>query len=148
MASIQRQTTVNAPADAVFAYLTDFSRHPEWAGQKLAITPAAAGPCAVGSTYSSVGHQMGTHRGTVTVTELVPNQKLVFESDDDTGRFRHTFVLKGEGAQTELSKTFEPLQPGAMFRVMSPIILRFLTPKALTQDVERIKAKVEGAAAK
>jgi uncharacterized protein YndB with AHSA1/START domain len=147
MPRIESQTTINAPAEAVFAYLTDFSRHPEWAGQQLAITPANEGPAKVGSTYSSVGHQMGTHRGIVTVTELVPNQKLVFESDDDTGRFRHTFELKGEGAQTELSKTFEPLQPGAMFRVMSPLILRFMTPKALAQDVVRIKAKVEGAAA-
>ena len=144
MASIERQTTIGAPAEKVFKYVADISRHGEWAAHRLEIEQSSQGPIAVGSTFTSVGHEMGTHRGQVTVTEFVPSSKLVFEAEDDTGRFRHHFLLQAEGGGTRLTKGVEPLRWSLMFKLLSPVATAFLFPRGLDGDLQRIKAKLEG----
>ncbi len=144
MSSIERQTTVSAPAAEVFSYLADIGRHGEWAGHNLLIEKTSPGPVGVGSTFACEGHQMGTHRGQVTVTEFAPNSKVVYESQDDTGHFRHYFVLLEEGGATRVTKGVEPLKMAPMFRILSPIANAFLVPRGLEGDLKRIKAKLEG----
>ena len=143
MSRIERQLELNVPVDKAYSYLADMPRHGEWAAHKLEIQPASPGPLAVGSAFNCTGHQMGTHRGTVTITELVPNQKLVFESDDDTGRFRHGFILKQEGGRTVLVKSVEPLQMRGPLKLLAPIATAFMIPRALDGDLRRIRAKLE-----
>jgi uncharacterized protein YndB with AHSA1/START domain len=145
MPRVERETTVNVPAEKAFPYLADVSRHVEWAGHQLEVQKTSDGPIAVGSTFSSVGHQMGTHKGQVTITELVPNQKIVYESQDDVGHFRHYFVLAQKDGGTQITKGFEPLKLSLMFRVLSPFILRVAAPKGLAGDLQRIKEKLEAA---
>ena len=64
MKQYEEQITINAPADKVYAYVSDFTRHGEWAGHGLAVTKDGDGPVAVGSTFSttakSVRHPEGT----------------------------------------------------------------------------------------
>jgi len=144
MAIIERQTTVNAPAEKVFSYLSEIPRHTEWAAHKLEIEPSSQGQIAVGSTFACTGHQMGTHKGRVTLTELVPNSKLVYEAEDDTGRFRHHFVLEEDGGSTRLTKGMEPLRFSLLFKILSPVALTFMVPRGLNGDLQRIKAKLEG----
>lgn len=144
MAIIERQTTVNAPAEKVFSYVSDIPRHGEWAAHKLEIEPSSQGQIAVGSSFNSVGHEMGTHRGKVTVTELVPNSKLVYEAEDDTGRFRHHFMLEEEGGATRVTKGVEPLRLSLLFKILSPVALAFMVPRGLDGDLQRIKGKLEG----
>lgn len=144
MATIEKQTTINAPAEKVFKYLSEIPRHTEWAAHKLEIEPASQGAVAVGSTFACVGHEMGTHRGQVTVTELVPNSKLAYEAEDDTGRFRHHFLLEEEGGATRLTKGVEPLRLSLLFKILSPVALTFMVPRGLNGDLQRIKANLEG----
>jgi uncharacterized protein YndB with AHSA1/START domain len=143
MAAIQRQIQVNAPAEKVFRYVSDIPRHVEWAGHKLQITPDAAGPAAVGSTFTCVGHQLGTHQGKVTVAELTPNSKLVYESDDDTGHFRHSFLLSEEGGATTVTKGVEPQPRSLPFKIMLPLLRATVIPRGLEGDLKRIKANLE-----
>ena len=49
MKKYEEQITINAPADKVYAYVSDFPRHGEWAGHGLAVTKDGDGPIAVGS---------------------------------------------------------------------------------------------------
>ena len=144
MAGIEKQTTVNAPAVKVFEYVSDISRHPEWAAHKLEVEKASEGPVAAGSTFACEGHQMGTHRGRVTVTELVPNQKVVYESQDNTGLFRHWFTLREENGTTRLTKGMEALKPSGLFRILAPLVAALAVPRALDGDLKRIKAKIGG----
>jgi len=143
MAAIQRQIEVNAPAEKVFGYVADIPRHVEWAGHKLQITPDAAGPVAAGSTFTCVGQQMGTHHGKVTVTDLAPNTRLVYESDDDTGHFRHFFLLTEEGGATKVIKGVEPGPRSPLFKIMLPLLKATVIPRGLEGDLKRIKAKLE-----
>jgi uncharacterized protein YndB with AHSA1/START domain len=148
MPRIERQTTISASPEAVFAYVSDISRHPEWAAQPLEMEPASAGPPAVGSVFKCVGHQFGSHAGEVTITELVPNEKVTFEANDDSGHFRHGFVIQQKDGKVLLVKTLEPLQMRGPLKLLSPIAKSVIMPRGLDGDLKRIKAKLEGAAAK
>ena len=144
MARIERQTTLDVPPEKAFSYVADIPKHCEWAGDKLEIEPKSQGPLAIGSAFSCVGHQMGTHHGEITITELVPNEKLVFESDDDTGRFRHGFMVKNQEGKTVLIKTVEPLEMRGVLRFIAPIAMNLMVPRAIDGDLKRIKARLEG----
>ena len=144
MARIERQTTLEVAAEKAFSYLSDIPKHSEWAGDKLEIEPASQGPLAVGSAFSCIGHQMGTHHGRITITELVPNEKLVFESDDNTGRFRHGFIVQNQEGKTVLIKSVEPLEMRGPLRIIGPIAMGFMVPRAIAGDLKRIKARLEG----
>src|SRR3990172_4224589 len=89
-----RQTVINAGPDKVFAYVSDISRHPEWAAHKLKMEPAATGSVGVGAKFSSVGHQMGMDsRDEVTVTEHSPAQRFSYEARSKEGLFRHVIAF-------------------------------------------------------
>jgi hypothetical protein len=85
---------------------------------------------------------MGAHREEVTVTEFKPPTKLVFESKGSLGLLRHWFALEERSGKTVLSKGAEAVRPSVLTRITSPAIRRAM-PKALQQDLERIKARVE-----
>src|SRR3972149_4178880 len=98
MSAIGSQLSINARPEQVFGSLYDITRHPEWAGHDLKVERTSSGPVAVGSTFSSVGHQMGEHKAQIKVMELQPNSSVGFEAEDDTGHFRHYFRLQpGDG---------------------------------------------------
>lgn len=53
METIQAEATIEiaAPAQQVFDYLVDLSRHPEWVANVSKVTPLTDGPARVGSRY-------------------------------------------------------------------------------------------------
>ena len=146
MAPIERQITINAPVADVFSYLADFPRHTEWAAHRLQIQQTSEGPVGVGTTLTSVGHQMGKdHTDQVTITELAPNSRIAFESVGEVGRMRHHFLLQEESEGTRLTKGGEVLQASLMVRLLTPILV-FMIPASFDADLKRIKAKLEGEA--
>ena len=147
MPAIERQIAINASPEQVFGYLSDITRHPEWAGHDLKVERTSSGPVAVGSTFSSVGHQMGEHRGQVRVTELQPNSSVVYEAEDDTGHFRHYFRLQPGDSGTLLTKGSDPLRLSLMLKLLMPIGRLYMVPRGLDGDLKRIKANLEGGSA-
>lgn len=145
MPAVQRETVVNTPPEKAFAYLSDFQRHPEWAAHRLEVQPEPPGDLAVGSTFRSVGHEMGTHRALVTVTELVPNQRIVYEAEDDTGRFRHHIAVQVRDGQTVIAKGVETLRLSLMLKLLTPLF-GIMIPRSLDGDLRRIKEKLEAQA--
>jgi len=145
MGTIERQTSIKASNAAIFGYLSDVAKHPDWAAQQLEVTRKSTGPIEVGSAFETVGHQFGEQPGTVTITELVPNSKIVYESDGKVGHFRHGFVIKDNGDGTSLvTKTMEPLEVKSLpLKVLGPIVRGFIAPKGLDGDLARIKEKLE-----
>ncbi len=75
----KQQITINAPAEKVFAYLADITKHPEWSKEehKLQVEKTSQGPIGQGATFRSVGHQFGRNEDTLTITEYVPSQRIV-----------------------------------------------------------------------
>ena len=143
--AVEKQLMINAPADKVFSYIADFPRHSEWAQHKLKVDQTSQGPVGQGTTYKSVGHEMGRdNEDTVTIAEFVPNQKLVFEVQGNAGHFRHWFQLKPADGGAELAKGFEVLKANFPFSLLLPVAMLFMVPGGLNGDLKRIKAKVEG----
>jgi uncharacterized protein YndB with AHSA1/START domain len=137
-----KETVVKAPPDKVFFYISDIQKHPEWAQHKLEVTAVSQGPIAVGSAYQTVGHQMGVSHDRVTVTEMVPNQKFVYESAGKAGLIRHAFELQPADGGTRVVKSMDGVKLALMTRLMAPMV-GMLAPKALGSDLAKIKAKLE-----
>ena len=144
--TVEKQITINAPADRVFSYLADVTRHSEWAqpGHRLEIEKTSDGPIGQGATFRSVGHQFGRNEDTVTITEYVPNQRIVYQSAGNAGLIRHSFELAPAEGGVQVTKGFEPVKARFPFSVLLPIVSLFVLPGALGGDLQRIKAKVEG----
>ena len=141
-----KQIVINAPAEKVFNYLADITKHSEWGNpsQKLQVEKTSGGPVGQGSTFKSVGKQFGTQNDTVTITEYVPNQKLVYQAEGNAGLIRHTVELSPSGGGTMVSKSFEAVKPKFPLTIMLPVVNGILQPRALASDLSRIKARLEG----
>lgn len=140
-----RGADIAAPPEKVYAYLLDFSRHSEWTtpGHDVRITPASPGPVVVGSSFNSEAHQFGSQRDRITVTELTPNRRIVYEATMKDGTvFRHTLDLEPSGNGTHLSKRMETLKRSLMFKLMAPVGA-LMAPGMVARDVERIKGRLE-----
>ncbi len=142
----EQQIVINAPAEKVFNYVADISKHGEWGqpSQKLQVEKTSEGPVGQGSTFRSVGQQFGRQEDTVTITEYVPSQRVVYESQGKAGHLRHWFKITPADSGVAVEKGFEIVKAGFPFVLFAPIVTAFIAPGALKGDLERIKAKVEG----
>ena len=148
----EREITIDAPRERVYAYLTDFARHPEWAEPKhhLRLQPPSA--VKVGATFTSVGKDFGRDsHNRVTITEVVPNERLVFEADQDDGTlWRNTYRLHdGPTGGTRLSKEVRSLRLPLAHRVLFTLLAPIVNAEAAgtyARDLQRIKTRIEGAA--
>jgi len=141
----EKQITINAPDDKVFSYVANFPRHSEWAQHRLKVEQTSSGPVGLGTTFKSVGHQFGRdNEDTVTITEFVPNQKIVYEAMTKEGHFRHWVEFKPAGGGVELTKGAQALKMNFPLNVLFAIIGPFVLPSGLNGDLKRIKAKLEG----
>lgn len=140
----EESTTVNAPVEKVFDYVSNFVRHGEWSSHGLQITREGAdGPVAVGTAYSTVAKQFGTQREKSTVVELSRNASFAWESTGALGLVRHWFTVAGANRSgTTLTKGFELLKPTFMGKLFTFRVKRD-APKNLRADLERIKSKLE-----
>ncbi len=145
MPRIERQITVNASPEQAFAYLSDITRHPEWAAHPLRIEQTSPGPVSAGATFASVGHQLGRdNQDRLTVTEFSPGEKVVYECQGDGGLIRHWVALHREGDGTAVVKGIEPVKLRFPFSALFPVLnLAGAIGRGLDGDLQRIKAKLE-----
>jgi carbon monoxide dehydrogenase subunit G len=142
MARIEQSATVNVPPEKAFNYLADVTRHIEWGSHLSSADKTSDGPVVVGSTFATVGKLFGTHEAEVKITELVPNQKITFESQDDSGHFRHEFILAPSNGGTAIIKAVEPLQTRGPLKLFSPI-LPLIVRRGFATDLKKIKERLE-----
>ena len=142
MKTFQAQTTIQAPSQAVFDYVSDFTKHGEWAGHGLAVTKDTDGPVAIGSTYSTVAKQFGTQREHSTVTELEPGAVFGWDSKGALGTIHHRFTVAAADGGTSLTKIAELSEPSFLAKVTSWRVSKGI-PEGLRADVEKIKAHFE-----
>jgi uncharacterized membrane protein len=146
MKRYQDQISINGPADRVFDYVADFTRHGEWAGHGLQVTKSTEGPVAVGTTFTTTAKQFGTQREQSTITEITPGTTFAWDSTGALGRVHHRFSLSEDGGSTTLSKAAEMVQPTFLAKMTSWKLSRDI-PKGLHSDLANIKTHVEGSAA-
>ena len=140
---IEQTIVISAPADKVFAYVSDLTKLTEWAQFSTEVRQTSQGPVGVGSTFDTSGKQFGKHTDHVTVTEYVPGKKFAVEVKGDAGESRNWFELADQGGSTKVTKVLEFIKPALSARLAAPVIRR-IAPKNLMKDLVKIKANIEG----
>jgi len=143
MAEFQKSLVINCTPEQAFAIVSDVARHPEWATTKLEVEKTSEGEIAVGTTFRTTGYQFGKHEGEVRIVELIPNEKVVYESNDDVVRNRHSFLLSPTEGGTLVTKSLQVLESkGLFFKIATPI-LGIIVPRGLGADLKNISAQLE-----
>lgn len=144
MPGTEKQAVIDAPAAKVFAYVADFTKHPEWGKHIVELTPTSEGPTALGSTFRSSAKQMGSHEATIRVSAFEPDRLLAYDVTDNTGDWHHEIRLAESAGQTTITKSIKMVRPAnVMSRVFAALAFPLLGPKGIQADVDRIKERVE-----
>jgi uncharacterized protein YndB with AHSA1/START domain len=140
---------IKAPREAVFAYVSDLSLHPEWSGAPLSITPLAAGPLAVGKEYLSHGDIPGQkdRPNQLRVTEYQPSTRFTFiAKDPDFGEIPHIFTFNSEAGGTLLERTvtvtLSPIKAFAYRTFIRPLVGKPSMERALAALKTKLEARV------
>jgi len=144
VAKYSSQTTINAAPDRVFEYVSDMTRHGEWAQHELRVSRTSSTD-GLGATYSSVAKQFGTQKETQVVVQHESPRHFAFDATGSLGLAHHAFEIAPAGSGSQVSKTMELTKPSLMARIVSPMIGK-QTRKSLEQDLAGIKQKLEGGA--
>jgi uncharacterized membrane protein len=142
----EEQTTVNAPPNAVYDYVSDFTRHGEWGGHGLEVTADGDGPAAVGATYSTTAKLFGTQREHSTLTEVEPNNVFGWDSKGALGIVHHRFTMSGGDGSTSVTKSAEFTQPSFLAKVTSWRLAKDV-PAGLRSDLQNIKTHLDSSGA-
>jgi len=135
---------------AVYAYVTDVERIPEWqhvAGVRK-VTKHDPGPLQVGSRFTMERTSRGnTATIDATVTGLDPGRRFDFhtvDSDGFVGDFSTT--LSDDSGATTLHWGVRMEPAGIMYRLMQPMIAREIRRSA-SADFAELRSKLEGGGA-
>ncbi len=137
---------IQAKPEAVYSYVSDLTRHPEWSGGRLRIEAGPAGPAKVGSTYQSYGDlpNQKERRNELRVTLVQPPSLFTFiAKDPDFGEVEHTFMFTSENDGTLVERTvstiLDPMKT-FMFKIfIHPLIGKPMMDKAM----KNLKQKFE-----
>ena len=150
MVKVEYDVTMAAPPEAVFDYVTDVERIPEWqsAAGVRRVTKADAGPLRVGSTFRMERESRGNvAQIDCTITTLEPSRRFDFhtlDNDGFVGDFRTTLAPAGDGTALNWSVRMQP--PNLLYRVLQPVIAREIRRSA-DLDFANLKRILEADAA-
>jgi uncharacterized protein YndB with AHSA1/START domain len=127
-------TWVPRDPETCFDYVANFSRHAEWATNRIEITPVDPNQSGAGARYRAVGHQGGKDwPADLEVTVYDRPRTLEFTAtggpigtpDGDPHRHTFTFTPDGEGTRIQLVRR-DPLPPNwsRFKRSLTPIVVR------------------------
>jgi len=111
-AHVERRTTIEAPAAAIFPWLNDFKKFNEWspwAERDPNMKREFSGPSSgVGATLSWEGDPDEVGSGTQKIVESVPDKRVVTELDfGDQGGGKASFDLVESDGKTEVTWAFD-----------------------------------------
>lgn len=134
------------------SYISDLTRHREWATNGIVVTPVSDGPIRVGSRFRSVGRQYGKEwPADLEVTEYDPPRSFAFTAtggplpSPEGDPHRHEFLLTPEdgGTRLELRRCdpAPPSWPSWFWHLVGPLVLRSAVGTRI-QTVERLRARL------
>lgn len=137
-------TTIDRPVEAVWAFLQDFDRVPEWNTQITEVRHTEGEPGEVGSTVTYVGKFLGrSFESPSKCTEAIPNQRRVNASTGGPFELEIEDVLEPVPGGTKLTSTFRGESHGFV-KLAEPVVVR-LTKKQFEAAAENCKALLEAA---
>ena len=110
MKRVERQATIGAPPDEVFAYVSDLEKLSEWQAGVVSAQRTSEGPMAVGATALVTREIMGNRvAAPLTITEYDPPRRLAIGSEVSGVKAHGTLDLEpsGDGQATDLTFAME-----------------------------------------
>jgi uncharacterized protein YndB with AHSA1/START domain len=138
------QRLIDTTPEAAFTYLSDVTRHDEWAGDsKLEVDQTSPGAVMVGATFERRGRQFGVKfEDEVKIVEFRPPERFAFDSTSNAGTFRHSFEFEPLNGKTRIVKEQRsvPLPQG-----FSPgrMVMELIRSQRLAGDLRRIAGQLE-----
>lgn len=148
--SAQWSVDVGKPAEAVFAYLADVSKHGEWSPKPLRVEGVQPGPVSTGATFTTYGWIPGDkeHRNDVEVTEVAPPNRLVLSSKDPGGgTFVNTFTVTAADGGCRVEREMDMPKPGGIVGALFPVLLATVVRPSVQKGMKQLKHNLEAAAA-
>lgn len=134
-------TEIHAPPDAVFAYVSDLTKHGEWAANDLRVQALDNAPVGVGKKYSSLATVRGREfRADLLVTQYNAPNVFAFSGKDETGKFTHRFTFEKIANGTRVTRTvsFDLSFPQYLFYLVA---LNRVRLPAARQALRRLQEK-------
>ncbi len=141
--------SINAKPEAVFAYVSDLTRHGEWSGG-LKVVPVSSGPIAVGSQYRSQGAVLNQkdRPNELHVTGYESPTRFAFVANDpDFKEVTHEFTFKPQGGGTLMERTVTVNLPPVIALAFRTFIFPLVGWPSMDKALAALKAKLEQSAA-
>jgi|GEM_PF-369742 len=147
-------TWVRVSPETAFAYVSDISRHNEWAENEVKITPLTPGLVRLGSKYEAVGRQAGKDwPSQLEVTAFEPPRRFEFTAtggpigtpEGDPHRHQFLFTPKNGGTELEVGR-IDPAPPGwplLLYRIFAVLVRPFLLRGPRTRTIENLRTKLD-----
>lgn len=144
---VARSVTVNAPAEELFALVTDPRKHGLVDGSGT-VRDNVKGPSTLseGAKFTTSMRMYGVpYRITSTVTEYIdtPDQKVIEWAHPAGHRWRWEFTPTADG-RTEVTECFDP-RPSKIGKVFEKIGVADQNASGITETLSRLAAKYESA---
>jgi len=139
---VRRDIVIDAPRARVWEYLIDFARHTEWSEPEHHLRIEPPSEVREGATFTSIGNELfHDWRNTVTITQVVPGERLEFVAGHDTTAWRNFFELADATGGTRVTKGERYVSAGfpmiLLVAVLSPW-LQWESGRVFSADLARI----------
>jgi uncharacterized protein YndB with AHSA1/START domain len=145
-AQIRTAVRVERPAEQVFDYLVDVTKHADWSPKPYRAEGVTL-PLAVGSTFNSIGWIPGDkdHHNHVEVTVVDPPKRFVLTSTEKGEQFINTFTLTPDGNATNVERVIDMPKPGGFVGVIFPLAAAGFVKPAVQKGLNMLKSRLESA---
>jgi Polyketide cyclase / dehydrase and lipid transport len=147
------QRWIGVPPQVAFAYLSDLTRHTEWAmNPGLKVEQTSPGAVTTGATFRSTGSQFGLKLGDeLKVTHFEPPFRFGYEATGLKGPLassgyviHHAIELEKAEGGTLVTKEMRIGEMGIPFSLFKPVT-ELVLKRRMAKDLKRIAAKLEAA---
>lgn len=143
-ARVSLGTSIKAPQEDVFGYVSDLARHGDWSSDPLRIEEASDDPIAVGKEYRSVAEFRGSDvNGEIKVTEYQPPSRFAFLVKDSQGTHTHEFTFKPEGDGTRMERDIVMDVPVPLWIVIKTFGWPLMGKPGMKKAYEQLGVKLE-----
>jgi uncharacterized protein YndB with AHSA1/START domain len=140
--TVTASTVINAPADAIFAILTDPAQHPVIAGSgTVRGTPTGASRLELGSEFGMTMKQGASYKTANTVVEFEPG-RLIAWRHKAPHRWRYELEPDPSGG-TRVTETWDTSRWPFGVRQGLDLLLAGKTRKGIEQTLVKLKAVAE-----
>jgi carbon monoxide dehydrogenase subunit G len=135
---VERTLTVPRPVEAVFDYLSDFTRTNEWDPGTIETT-RISGDGGVGTTYANTSEFMGRRTSLEYETTIVERPgKLQFRGRNKTATATDTMTFTPDGVGTRIHYRAD-FDFGRLINLVAPLFLRSKLDKVADETVEQLE---------